>query len=354
MYGKLLIIGSIAALLPRFIALVISLGLHKTLYDHSPGQCRLIPGIEYGSEDIQITSKGIALITSGLKYRAIISTSSPINDFKASAFALDLNQADAVPKELKRVNDPLEASFNPHGVSIWESKTGEVFLYVINHLPDNKEVVDKYLYDGKTNSLILKRRVEDVNFHTTNDLVVVGEDDQFYLTNFLYSGNKLEMIFRLHWGTIVFFDGQKSRFVADNLLVPNGIAASRDGKYIYFAENGNTNFIVYNRNKDNSLTLASKTPVHTGLDNLDVDSDGEVWTGCHPVGYLAGIHLEDPSKPAPSQVLKIKVNGEKVESIQEMYVDSTGETISGSSIAARYKNKLLIGTVNHKALICDI
>ena len=41
-------------------------------------------------------------------------------------------------------------------------------------------------------------------------------------------------------------------------------------------------------------------------DNFFVDKNGDLWTGCHPIGYQAVLHLKEPKKyTAPSQVLKI-------------------------------------------------
>lgn len=54
------------------------------------------------------------------------------------------------------------------------------------------------------------------------------------------------------------------------------------------------------------------------------------------------------------QVVKIPLKDGKIvpEEITELFYDH-GHLISGASIAAVYNNKLLIGSVNHKLVICD-
>ena len=53
-------------------------------------------------------------------------------------------------------------------------------------------------------------------------------------------------------------------------------------------------------------------------------------------------------------MLQLKVKGENLTSVQELFVDATGDLISGSSVALVYKRKLLIGSVMHKLVLCDV
>ena len=49
-------------------------------------------------------------------------------------------------------------------------------------------------------------------------------------------------------------------------------------------------------------------------------------------------------------------DGASVSRVTEVYSDdgSSQDSIHGSSVAAIYKNKMLVGTVRHKMLYCDI
>lgn len=53
------------------------------------------------------------------------------------------------------------------------------------------------------------------------------------------------------------------------------------------------------------------------------------------------------------QVIRIKNIHSEQPLVSHEYADN-GRVIEGSSVAAPYEGKLLIGTVYHKALLCDL
>ena len=53
------------------------------------------------------------------------------------------------------------------------------------------------------------------------------------------------------------------------------------------------------------------------------------------------------------QVLRVHIYQGHIMSIQEVYADD-GHRIQGSSVAIRYKDTLLIGTITHKAALCHL
>lgn len=53
------------------------------------------------------------------------------------------------------------------------------------------------------------------------------------------------------------------------------------------------------------------------------------------------------------QVIQIKNIHSEQPLVSQKYADN-GLVIAGSSVAAPYEGKLLIGTVFHKALLCDL
>lgn len=67
-----------------------------------------------------------------------------------------------------------------------------------------------------------------------NDVVATGPDS-FYATNLDYlrrgmTKQMLEFVLDLHWGSVVFYDGQSGREVVSGLHHPNGISISPDLK----------------------------------------------------------------------------------------------------------------------------
>ena len=58
-------------------------------------------------------------------------------------------------------------------------------------------------------------------------------EDSFYFTNFIKSDFGVELTRGLPLGNVSFYNGTKGRTVLTELVIPNGIASSPDGKYVY-------------------------------------------------------------------------------------------------------------------------
>lgn len=328
-------------------------GRFRVVYNHSTGDCFRLSGIEHGSEDIEVLPSGLAFISSGLSFLG-----KKYNAGVGQMYLFDFNHPKMAPQVLKIVADDKYKTINPHGISLWtDPKTGDVYLYVINHTPDT-EAVDKFKFSANKKTLQhIKRFDHQENFHVINDLVVVDED-QFYYTNYIYGYFNLEMILRLRWGSIGFYDGKNATIVesAGSLFIPNGITKSKDGKFLYLAHIGDQEVRVYIRNGDNTLKLHESVYVGTSADNLDVDFEtGDIWIGAHPVRYKVFPYIDEPSvNLSPAQVLRIQLSsGNSPPTIEEVY-SNEGNEISGSTVAVRYKQAFLIGSVRSHALYCKI
>lgn len=112
-------------------------------------------------------------------------------------------------------------------------------------------------------------------------------------------------------------------------------------------------------------------------DNIEVDyKTGDIWLGCHPNGMkLLNYDPQDPPGSEVSfeglkklnidiviwiyfyscflQVIQIKNIHSEQPVVSQEYVDN-GHVIMASSVAAPYERKLLIGTVFHKVLYCNL
>jgi len=64
-----------------------------------------------------------------------------------------------------------------------------------------------------------------------SDLAVI-DNDQFYFTNVRKYCLTMEMLFRLPFGSVGFYDGSHAELVETGLFAPNGIAVSNDGRYV--------------------------------------------------------------------------------------------------------------------------
>ena len=93
--------------------------------------------------------------------------------------------------------------------------------------------------------------------------------------------------------------------------------------------------------------------VETGADNLEVDEDGSLWIGAHPrlgqfVLYWLGL-----KRHAPTQVVKVPFYAGRFGEREVIY-ESEGRELSASTVAAVYKDRLLIGSLHEGVLDCRL
>ncbi|XP_068013149.1 serum paraoxonase/arylesterase 2 isoform X2 [Melanerpes formicivorus] len=310
--GKLLavaLVGIAAALVAeRLLAFRNRLNASREVAPVTLPNCRLVKGIEAGSEDIDILPNGLAFISSGLKYPGLKSFAP---DKPGEIFLMDLNENNprAVALRISRGFDL--ASFNPHGISTYIDKDDTVYLFVVNH-PQHKSTVELFKFMEDDNSLLHLKTIR-------HDLLTSPK-------------------------------GVKE--VAAGFYSANGINTSPDRKYIYVADVFDHNVHVMEKHANWSLTHVKTLQLDTLVDNLYIDPQtGDIWTGCHPNGMK--LFFDDPDNPPASEVLRIQdVLGEQPV-VTRIYADD-GSVLQGSSVAAVYEGKLLVGTIFHKALYCEL
>ncbi|KAL5006032.1 hypothetical protein ScPMuIL_017190 [Solemya velum] len=271
-------------------------------------------------------------------------------------FLFDFKHPDEGVRELSVEGDSGLRLF-PHGISLWHNKdSGEIFLFVVNHSP-SYDCVEKFLYLPKKRALKHIKTYRDPAFRLANDVLATGEDS-FYFTNIGYFhshlGNMLELLPLLPFGNVVYYDGNTYRQVVDNLLTPNGIAMSLDGKYVYLCTSLARDLMIFQREENGNLVLLEEVPLYTSLDNPTVEhATGNILIGTQHVNHKMIAHLENPLVPAASQVLLLKTHGSNVTAVSELYSDD-GSSLWGSTVASLYNKSMLIGTVYHKLMYCKV
>ncbi|XP_030843757.1 serum paraoxonase/arylesterase 1-like [Strongylocentrotus purpuratus] len=362
MTWRMFVLSLLLALVFRHVFIVMkSLGFHKTVYNHRPGECTLVPGISNGSEDLELLSDGLVLISSGyptLKNRV---ASSP----RGHIYAFDLNDDDVKVKRLKITGNYDPDDFRPHGISSFEDlDTGRTFVLIVNHLVNDGVIDVIEIFELHRQSMTLKfiRTVNDHLMKSINDVVAVSKDT-FYFTNdgrSLSPGIRLiEQLLRFRTGGIFYCDVTSCDQVGEPLLEPNGIQLSRDQRYVIVSQPFEERIQIYEREDWRLKTNKPIQSIHVGTapDNVFVDDEGDLWLGCHPVGFRTLLHMEDTKHIAPSQVIRIKFNqsDEPYQSfdLEEIYSED-GLNISMSSSAVYYNNRLLVGTVRTGLLHCMV
>uniref|UniRef100_A0A8C8S5V3 Paraoxonase n=1 Tax=Pelusios castaneus TaxID=367368 RepID=A0A8C8S5V3_9SAUR len=313
--------------------------------------CHLIKGIEAGSEDIDILPNGLAFISSGLKYPWLKSFAP---DKPGEIFLMDLNDRNPRAMELRISRGFDLTSFNPHGISTFIDKDDSVYLFVVNH-PELKSTVEVFKFVEEDNSLVHLKTIRHERLSSVNDIVALGPD-RFYATNDNYFSDRilrfLEMFLGLTWSNVVYYSPTEVKEVVSGFYSSNGINISPDRKHVYIADLLAHNIHVMEKHANWSLTQLKVLELDTLVDNLAVDPyTGDIWAGCHPNGMK--LFFYDPENPPGSEVLLIQNILSEKPTVTTVYAEN-GSVLQGSSVAAVYSGKLLIGTVFHRALYCPL
>lgn len=317
-------------------------GFFTKIEPHFAGKVTEIKGFN-GAEDITIDK------TTGL---ALISSSAFTENAPNGAIYL-LNLKDETPTPIKLTQTLPFSDFHPHGISLYQSSEGAKLLFVVNHHRNLDTSIEIFQFTDST--LVHKETITHELFISPNDIVGVGER-QFYLTNDhdekKSSWRSKKDLLQIAMGNVCYFDGIKARIVADGFLYANGINVSQDGKKLFVAATTGKKIKVFDRDIASGYLKENSEIAVSGADNIELDESGDLWVGCHPklLAFLA--HSKDHSKLSPSEVVKISFENEKP-TIESIYLND-GIPLSGSSVGAVWRNKMLIGSVfGDKILLCS-
>lgn len=327
-------------------------GYFRGIDSHFDGECRLIPG-PIGAEDIAIDrAAGVAYISGYDRRGAMSGRPQP-----GAIHMYDLNAESIAPIN---ITPEMDTSFQPHGISLWTGPDYKRALYVINHpAPGTRPYTHSVeVFDVLAGALRHRTTITDARLVMPNDIVAVDES-RFYVTNTHRnppgSMQSIETYLRLRGANVMFFGPHGFEVAADDLIFPNGINVSRDGKTIYVASTTMQEVQLYDRDLNSGeLKLRGGIYLGSGLDNIDVDEDGSLWVGAHPNLLAVAAMPDDPKALSPSQVLRVSFVDDGAAKIDEMFLDG-GDRISGLSVAARYGNRLLLGQIfNNGFLDCTM
>jgi arylesterase/paraoxonase len=311
-------------------------GAFKSLEPHFAGRCREVAGI-VGPEDITIHPRtGVAYI-SGYDRRAV-----PREPGRGAIYAYDL---EAARPTLVNLTPDAEADFRPHGIFLHvDERSGDV-LYVINHSGGEHTIE---VFDFVPGRLKKRTTLADPLLVSPNDLAAVGRD-RLYVTNdhghpegFMRT---IEEFGRLRLSNVIYFDGSRFSEAADRIAYANGVNRSPDGRTVYVASPTGRAVHVYDRDPGSGrLSLVESIDMASGVDNIEVDRDGNLWIGSHPKLLQFTAHAADPGELSPSQVLRVSRGPGGRYVVSEVYLD-LGDQLSGSSVAAVRGDRLLIGAI---------
>ena len=318
-------------------------GEFKTLEPHYSGDCSSVAGV-VGAEDITFLKNGTALISSDNRRGRMNGSLAQGTIYQYRPKAKD--------HKLVNLRPELDTGFHPHGISVYEDPDGKIFLAVVNHhsggLFNYSEGHSIELFRYEVDSLFHIRSVSGPLMISPNDIVLINKD-QFYVTNDHGSSSglmqTLEEYLQLRRCKVLFYDGKRFSVAASGLGFANGININRDGSLLYVAETIGKQLSIFSRDKNtNDLDWIESIDFNSGVDNIEIDSDGNLWIGSHPKMYTFSRHMNDSTVLSPSQVYKVSLDQSNSYTIEEIYLNLGGE-LSGSTVAAFYDSTLLIGSV---------
>ncbi|XP_042346630.1 serum paraoxonase/arylesterase 2-like isoform X2 [Plectropomus leopardus] len=312
--------------------------------------CQYLQNIEYGAEDITILKDGLAFMSTGLHYPGLPSFS----DGPGKMYIVDLLHPKPTPVELEIKGELDLSSFNPHGISVYTDEADDsVYLFVVNH-PQHKSQVEIFHF-VPDNTLVHLKTITHPLLHNVNDVVAVGVESFYATLDHSFQNDALHfltLLLGLPWCEVVYYSPQEVRVAASGILSANGINISPDKRYIYVADIPEHEIEVYERKEGEQLMHVKSVAVGSLCDNIEVDHrTGDLWLGCHPNGMKLSPY--NPEDPPGSEVIRIKNIHSEQPVVSLEYADD-GHMLMASTVAAPYEGKLLIGTVFHKALYCDL
>ncbi|XP_068425957.1 serum paraoxonase/arylesterase 2-like [Clinocottus analis] len=350
-----LVIAALSALLgERFVNFrKMTFASRELVQNHLPN-CVELKNLDFGTEDITILADGLAFISTGLKDPGM--PTAHATDIIGKIYTVDMKDPRKKPVELRMPRNFDLQSFNPHGISVYIDPSDDaIYLFVVNH-PQHKSQIELFKYVDDDRSLVHLKTIKHELLYSVNDIVVMGLDS-FYATNDHYYTHEIlkglvEPLLAQPWSNVVYYSPEEVKVVSEGYYMANGINISPDKGHVYVVDLFDHNVHVLERKEDNALVSVKTVDVDSSCDNVEVEPEtGDLWLGCHP--NLWKLFMSNPEDPAGSEVIQIQNIHSDKPVVTQVYADD-GNVLLGSSVAATYGGKLLIGTVYHKALCCDL
>ncbi len=314
-------------------------GYFLTLEAKFDGTCKPVTAAGFvGPEDVTIDAETNTAYLSGYDRRAVMA------GHPAPGGIWSYNLADP-NAQLVNLTPEADASFLPHGISLYRAPDGKKTLFVINH-GANKQAVE--IFDVGAGKLTHRRTVTGPELISPNDIVGVGPE-QFFITNDHANREgfqrQLEDYLRLKQSTVPYYDGTKFYPGLKDIGYANGINATANGDTLYLSAGSEHKVYIYDRNlQTGALSQRAAVDVPGYADNIELLSDGSFLLGVHSKILDLLQNASDPTHPSPSRIMRLTPDGHGGYSVADVYVN-LGQEISGASVGAALGKRLLIGDI---------
>ena len=246
------------------------------------------------------------------------------------------------PETLRLVSADSPADFRPHGISLY--RDGDTArLFVVSHPATGSQVLIFNIAEDGT--LAHLRTVTDPKIFSPNDVAATGPES-FYVTNSSRFGDNpagvAEALLGLPLVNVVHFNGERAETAASGLVYGNGIAMSKDGTRVYAANFIAQRIDVFAREPEtNALSKIDTFRAPFGLDNIELDEDGDLWVAGNTEVFSFLAHQEDPAQRAPSYA--VEFDAQTGDWAARFYTH--GEAIDSASVITPLEDRFLVGAV---------
>ncbi len=338
---KRILLIAVVLLIGFIVHIFISTGYFRTIENKFDGE--IVKSISLpGAEDITVSSRDSFAIVSSTKR-----VSYPAEkEEEGGLFLMELNSGDF---NIEPLTKSYTNSFAPHGISMIK-KDSVYSVMAINHTLKGHSIE---VFDLKDKTLKHRKTLIDKTMVSPNDLVIIDENS-FYFTNDHGDTKGLVRLLEDYTGlalsNVIYFDGNTYSEAASGISYANGINFDRKRNLIYVASARKFLVKVYNRIADGSLEFIEDIHCGTGVDNIALDDEGNLWLGAHPNLLKFAAYNKGKEAFSPSEIIKITYRGTNDYTLETVYLED-GSKMSASSVAAPFGDYLFTGNVKDDAFL---
>ncbi len=289
-----------------------------------------------GAEDITISKIDSFALISSTKRRIY----PPKEQEEGGLYFMDLKNENFT---FKHLSASFKKPFAPHGISMIK-KDSAYTIMAVNHAAKGHSI-EVFTFDGQNMNHV--KSLTDASMISPNDLVLI-DDNRFYFTNdHGYTkgiGKFSEEYLGLSVSNVVYYDGKTYSEVATGIAYANGINFDPKRNLLFIASPREFLIQVYAIKDDGSLDFIEDIPCGTGVDNIEIDHQGNLWSGAHPNLLRFKAYAKGKKDTSPSEIIKINYKGTNDFEVEKIYTED-GSVMSGSSVAAPFNNLILSGNV---------
>ena len=323
------------------VNILISTGFFRSIENKFDGI--IVKKIELsGAEDITVSNTDLFALISSTKRTGYPATEQQ----HGGLYLMDLNSGDYNPKLL---TSEFPSAFAPHGISMIKTGT-DYTVMVVNHTTKNHSIE---VFKLVKNRLSYIKTLTDKTMISPNDIVLIDKHKFYFTNDHKYTegiGRLLEDYAGLSISNVVYFDGENYHEVANGIAYANGINLDAKRNLLYVASPRKFLVKVYSRNNDGTLNFIEDIHCGTGVDNIELDTNGKLWIGGHPNLLRFSAYAKEKKETSPSEIITIDYRGLNDYSIEQIYLDD-GSTMSSSSVAAPFEELILAGNVKDDAFL---